>query len=173
MDTCGASDELVRRGLRTVRALPLLDLAGMSLEIDWNGQANGCYLEAAIYLSPETTDATPEDCRDWWKLCYIGGPPGKTGRAWSSVQLHGGERTIYTEGWPERRAGRALGRQRLSLRRTKDGFQVSENGLPLFSMPAADLPFAQAYVCVQVTSHSNYPLREVLFDDIRMGQISP
>lgn len=164
--TLGQSDLVVGRGLRTTRPLRLAAPCELSLELDWNEQVNGCYLEAGVYLCPAATDVGPEVCSDWWRVVYIGVPPGQKARIWSSLRLNGGERALYSEGWPDQRSGRNIGLQRISLRWDMDELRIVENDRLLFALPAASIPFREAYLYLQVKSHSNYPPRDLFFDNI-------
>ena len=46
--------------------------------------------------------------------------------------------------------------------------QVWENGKLLFEIREQALPFDRAYLYLQMSSHSNYPAREVFFDDLKV-----
>jgi len=41
----------------------------------------------------------------------------------------------------------------------------------LFEIEQQTLPFEQAYIYLQMSSHSNYPAREVFFDEVRVGTV--
>jgi hypothetical protein len=45
---------------------------------------------------------------------------------------------------------------------------VWENGAPVLSTPAKTLTFPHAYVYFQLTSHSNFPARELFIDQIEI-----
>ncbi|HUT18221.1 MAG TPA: hypothetical protein VM366_03600, partial [Anaerolineae bacterium] len=138
----------------------------LSLELDWNDQSNGCYLTAGIHLCPTATDTNPEDERDWLRLLYIGVPPGQNARAWVSKQVNGGETVLYDEGWPEQRTGRKIGRQDLNLRWADGVLSLRENGELLWSGAWEGFAERNAYLYLQLSSHSNYPAREVFFDNL-------
>lgn len=170
--TLGDSDPVVWRGLRSVRPLRLGQPCELSLDIDWNNQTNGCYLQCGLFLAPVASDVTPDYLPDWWSLAYVGVPPGRNGRAFSSVRQSGGERVLYSEGWPEQREGRKIGLQRLSIKWADDAVTIWENDSVLFSLPPSAVPFPEAYLYLQVKSHSNYSARDLYFDNItfRSGQ---
>ena len=162
----GDSDLVVWRGVRTARPLRLAVPCKLSFEVDWNEQVNGCYLEAGVYLSPIATEKAADACSDWWKVVYTGVPPGQHGRASSFLRISGGDRVLYDEGWPAKRSGRKIGRQRLVLEWDTERLRVLENDCLLFTVPVASIPFSEAYLYLQVKSHSNYPPRDIFFDNI-------
>ena len=156
-------------GLRT--AAPVVDLTkpvDVAFEIDWNNQANGCYLQARVLLCPTVTDATAEDEPDWLQFAYVGVPPGKNARA-VLVRRAAGRypRYLHTEGWPkEQRTGRAIGRQKIVLRLDQQNVAVLENGQCWWGPKPHGLAFRRAYLYIEIESHSNYPPREIFFGDI-------
>lgn len=159
-------------GIRSAQAV--LDLTRgpveLAAEIDWNNQANGCYLQAAIYLCPTATDTTPAAEPDWLKFEYVGVPPGKNARACLSRRKAGNLRLLHTEGWPQPdpkdRTGRPIGKQNVLLRLDRDTIQITENGAPLYGPAPHGCDFPRAYIYLQVLSHSNYPPRELFFGPI-------
>jgi len=167
--TIGTRDDTVKHlGVRT--ADPVVDLSKsveVAATIDWNGQANGCYLRASIFLCPtETLGAAPDE-KDWLKFEYVGVPPGKNGRAVLSRRTSGNLRHLYAEGWPaEQRKGRSIGKQQVVLRLDAANIEVIENGKTWWGPEPHGLSWQQAYLYLQMSSHSNYPPREVFFDAI-------
>lgn len=166
--TLGTDDKTVKfHGVRTALPVSLRQPFELSFTLDWNNQANGCYLTAGIFLCPTATDGNPADEKDWWKLEYIGVPPGKNGRAWGSTRRNGGERVLYDEGWPaKQRTGRKIGRQKVMVRWQNDELTVVENGETLWQTKWEGFGFPTAYLYLQMSSHSNYPAREVFFDGV-------
>ena len=74
---------------------------------------------------------------------------------------------LHTEGWPDlQRTGRKIGRQRLRLVLEEGAIRVFENEELLYDSQKKVLQFSSAYLYLQMSSHSNYPPREVFFDDI-------
>jgi len=171
--TIGTKDDTVKyHGVRTVRPLRLSQPLEISFELDWNNQRNGCYLTAGICLCPTATDGNPEAEKDWFKFQYIGVPPGQNARAWVSMRTHGGERILYDEGWPEKqRTGRRVGRQTVKIRWQGDTLSLLENDQVLWETPWPCFGFPQAYLYLQMSSHSNYPPREVFFDNISVAPL--
>jgi hypothetical protein len=170
MATIGTRDDTVKfHGVRSAQAFDISSGIAVSFELDWNDQANGSYLTAGMYLCPVATDGNPRDEENWLKLEYVGVPPGRNARALLATQQSGHLRHIYTEGWPdEQRTGRKIGRARARLVLEGPLLQVWENDELLFETEQQPLPFDQAYVYLQMSSHSNYPPRELFFDDVRV-----
>lgn len=170
-DTRGTRDDTVKfLGAGTVRAFPVTAGTRIAVTLDWNGQANGSYLSAALILSPEATRVNPLRGRRWLKVEYVGVPPGQTARLAVALSAGGRERTLYDEGWPEvDRAGRAIGIQELILVFQGASFEVWENGERLLAARDTPLGFDVAHVYLQLSSHSNYPPREIFFDELRVS----
>lgn len=169
--TLGADDKTVKfHGVRTAKPISLRQPFQLSFELDWNEQANGCYLTAGIFLCPTATDGNPGDEKDWWNFEYVGVPPGKNARAWVRVRRKGGQRILYDEGWPtKQRTGRKIGKQAVSIRWQDDRLTVVENGKELWRTDWREFGFSSAHLYLQMSSHSNYPPREVFFDDVSVG----
>jgi len=168
--TRGTDDRTVKRlGLVSRQRFPLAE-AEFCCDFDWNEQANGCYLTASVILCPSMTRENPEDEAQWFKFEYVGVPPGKNARA--AVWLKDGSRLrcAYDEGWPkEQRTGRKIGKQHIQLKLKDGGWEVHENSkLLCASGNDSKLPFKDACLYLQMTSHSNYPRREVYFDNVKV-----
>jgi len=172
--TIGTDDKTVKfQGVRSAQPLSLRQPFELSFELDWNNQANGCYLTAGVFLCPTATDGNPADEKDWWKLEYVGVPPGKNARAWVSARRTGGERVLYDEGWPaKQRTGRKIGVQQVTIRWQGDELTVVENGKPLWQTDWKGFGFPTAHLYLQMSSHSNYPPREVFFDEVTVARSS-
>jgi hypothetical protein len=85
------------------------------------------------------------------------------------MKREGRERWLYNEGWPrEQRTGRPLGVPHVEIH-VEDGFwKIVEDGRTLFdSGNKWPLPFREAHLYLQMTSHSNYPPRAIFFDNVR------
>lgn len=170
LDTIGTRDDTVKyHGIRVKQAFNLTEGLDISVELDWNKQANGCYMTAGFFLSPVATEENPGREKDWLKFEYIGVPPGQNARALLAVNLRGRTRQLHTEGWPaEQRAGRPIGEQKVRLVIRDGSLQVWENERKLYETTDLVLPWPQAYLYLQMSSHSNYRAREVFFDNIRV-----
>ena len=168
--TIGTDDKTVKfHGVRSAQPVSLRQPFELSFEVDWNNQANGCYLTTGIFLCPTATDGNPADEKDWWKLEYVGVPPGKNARAWVSARSKGGERVLYDEGWPtKQRTGRKIGKQAVTIRWQHDRLTIVENEKTLWETDWS-VTWPNAYLYLQMSSHSNYPAREVFFDEVAVA----
>jgi hypothetical protein len=167
--TIGTRDDTVKHlGVRTAKALvDISEPVEVVATIDWNNQANGCYLRATIFLCPTETLGTAADEKDWLKFEYVGVPPGKNGRAALSRRTSGNLRHLFTEGWPtEQRKGRPIGKQQVVLKLDATNIEIIENGKTWWGPKPHGLSWRQAYLYLQMSSHSNYPPREMFFDDV-------
>lgn len=169
--TVGTEDATVKfHGVRTRE--PLVDLseaASIDFELDWNNQANGCYMTAGLYVCPAAAE-NPREEPDWLRIQYIGVPPGENARCLVTLKVNGYERQLLTEDWPEKREGRKIGLQKVELVMDGSTLFVTENGADLLVCEDLAIPFQQAYLYLQHSSHSNYRLREVFFDNVRIRQ---
>jgi hypothetical protein len=171
MNTIGTQDDTVKCiGIRSSNKLSFHAPGEISLDLDWNNQSNGCYLTAAIYLCPTITKTNPEREEDWLRFEYIGVPPGRSARAVIAIKDKGTVKRLYTEGWPEERRGRHIGFQRIKITLGINGFTVLENGALLYHIDSMNLKFASIYLYLMMSSHSNYPFREIYFDNISVLQ---
>jgi len=167
--TIGTRDDTVKHlGLRTAeQVVDLTTPIEIAAEIDWNNQANGCYLQASLFLCPTATDKTAADEKDWLKFEYVGVPPGKNARACLSRRQAGNLRMLYTEGWPDKqKTGRLIGKQSVVLRLDAENISILENGKPLYGPEPHGCTFPRAYLYLEICSHSNYPPREIFFDNL-------
>lgn len=114
-------------------------------------------------------DLVRVECEAGADPAYVGVPPGRNARAWVSVRAHGGERVLYDEGWPEKqRTGRKIGRQAVKIRWQGDKLSLLESDRVLWETQWPRFGFPQAYLYLQMSSHSNYPAREVFFDHVQV-----
>jgi hypothetical protein len=174
-DTRGTADDTVKvLGVRSVQPIALEGRTRVAVTLDWNDQANGSYLTAGLVLSPHVTAGSPLATPDWLRIEYVGIPPGRNARMVVAVQARGQRRTLYTEGWPDaNRAGRPIGRQKVEVVVSARAFEVRENGRRVYGSPASTLSFDAAHLYVQMSSHSNFPAREVYVDGIEVGPDRP
>ena len=97
----------------------------------------------------------------------MGVPPGKNARFQVARKNSDNLRFLFTEGWPdEQRTGREIARQHVELIIDRNSLRVVENGEEVFYTEEHGLGFTQAYLYLQMSSHSNYPTREIYFDNI-------
>jgi len=167
MDTIGTSDDTVKfMGIRSVRPVIICDGKDVSFELDWNNQSNGCYLSAAFYLCPTATERNPEEEADWLKFEYIGVPPGYNARALIASKADGRVENLWTDDWPDQKTGRSIGNQHIQIIIEEGRITVLENGNMLYSSKGPVIEFSSAFLYLQMSSHSNYPFREIYFDTI-------
>jgi len=171
--TRGTDDKTVKfQGIRSVE--PVVDLSlptEVSFDVDWNNQANGCYLDAGMYLCPAAMDTHPRDHEEWFRMIYVGVPPGQRGRGAMDKYGRHGLRRVYTEGWPNKnRGGRPIGLQKVRMVFEPGKLTVYENGKLYFKTEEFELPFTKAYLYLQMKSHSNYPERTLYFDNVVVKQ---
>jgi len=166
-NTIGTRDDTVKfLGVRSIDRIDLAQGVEVSLDLDWNKQANGCYLTAAVYLCPTVTLANPRDEADWFKFEYVGVPPGKNARSVVAKKVNGRVQYLDRDGWPQNRQGRVIANQHIDILIDSHRLRVKENNQELYSIQSHELPFNQAYLYLQMSSHSNYPVREIYFDNI-------
>lgn len=170
--TRGTRDDTVKfLGMRSARTGRIFAGGRFGARLDWNGQANGSYLSGALILSPRATSENPLTGPDWFKVEYIGVPPGENARLLVACRSGGRERFLFTEGWPvERREGRRIGLQDIEVKPLDGGgVRVLENDRLIFETREPVLAFQSAYLYVQLSTHSNYPPRTLHFDRFRLS----
>ena len=171
-NTIGTKDDTVKfHGVRCLHIVNFSDEKGISFDLDWNNQSNGCYLTASVYLCPMATNGNPGEENDWLKLEYVGVPPGRNARGVIATRIDGKLKYLYTEGWPEQRTGRHIAYQRIEiiLDDKNKSLKIIENGKEIYSTQSHGLEFSSAYLYLQMSSHSNYPAREIYFDNVVIG----
>ncbi len=163
LDTMGQpAAPLAVRGMRSTRARARpLDLG---VTLDWNRQANGAYLKAAIYLSPHSTAGDPAALADWVRVSYVGVPPGARFRHEVAERRRGRLRFLDRAGWPGDRRGREPGAPRLRIRWAGTQLLLDEDGRRRSAVEARGWP--RVFVYLTLTGHSNYPRRVVYFSDV-------
>ena len=168
-NTLGTDDKTVKTvGVRSKAAFDFRTGKRFSVDIDWNAPHNPAYLTAAIYLCPTAAPGHPEDERDWFKFEYVGVPRDKTVRTVIARKRHGNRRWLDRGGWPKVRAGKVVEENRIEIWLDAADLVVYEAGVERFRLPQHDLDFTQAVVYLLMTSHSNYYLRQILFDDVEV-----
>ena len=169
--TIGTDDSTVKfHGVRTKE--PVIDLAegiAISFDLDWHNQANGCYMTAGIYICPTEAD-NPRTEEKWLRLQYVGVPPGKNARCLVSLKRNGREEKLLTENWPQDREGRQIGLQQIEIVLDANTLFVTENGETILQIADVGINFGEAFFYLQHSTHSNYPRREVFFDNVVVGQ---
>ena len=180
--TMGTDDKTVKyHGIRSLN--PIVNLqqpVEINFDLDWNKQANGCYLTAGVKICPTATTENPDDQSDCLAIEYIGVPPGENARLWIAVE-HAGyiKQIVYAEGWPtEQRVGRKIGLQHVRIVLTKDMIKLWEGDKLLCEGKfqssdkiATPLNWDNAYLYLQQSSHNNYRAREIYFDNVKVQPV--
>lgn len=166
-NTIGTRDDTVKfHGVRSVEKVNFSDGKEISFDLDWNNQSNGCYLTASLYLCPAVTNGNPREEKDWLKFEYVGVPPGLNARCVIATKSDGRVKYLYTEGWPEQRTGRHIAYQRIRITLDDKSLKIIENEKEIYCSQSHGLEFSSAYLYLQMSSHSNYPSREIYFDNV-------
>ena len=169
-NTIGTRDDTVKfHGVRSVEKVDFSDGKEISFDLDWNNQSNGCYLTASLYLYPTATSGNPGEENDWLKFEYVGVPPGRNARCVIATKSGGKVKYLYTEGWPEQRTGRRIAYQRIKIILDNESLKIIENGKEIYCLQSHELEFTSVYLYLQMCSHSNYPSREIYFDNVAIA----
>lgn len=142
-------------------------------ELDWNSQRNGSYLSAVIMLSPEVLE-NMDKMADLIALEYSGVPPGKNIKVVMSKKIRRSLKVLYKDSGPSDALGRGAGRDpgnesiffRIYI--DKENIQFSENKTDKISLSPHALNFTSGYFYIQMRSGTNYPDREIYFDNVRI-----
>lgn len=155
-------------GVRRCQEIYLVPGTRISVDINWNHQANGSGMTAGIVLAPEATSGNPLDQAEGLWVEYVGVPPGQNARRVIGAREDSDNIYLDTEGWPEsNREGRKIGIQKIQIEVGNDGaVRFFENGEMVCGAPAKTLAFKKGYLYLQMSSRSNYPHREIFFDGI-------
>lgn len=165
-DTIGTSPKTVKYcGVRCLHKIELDRKKTVTVNLDWNDQINGCYLTAAVYICPSITNGNVRQEQDWIRVEYTGVPPGKNVRCAISTKIDGRVKYLYTEGWPINRKGRKIDQVVIGITMEKGGLIITEDGRELCSSTEAS-KFAHGWLYLQISSQSNYPAREIYFDNV-------
>jgi hypothetical protein len=177
LETLGTDDRTVKvRGVSSQQAFTIGTApVRISTNVDWNGQANGCYLSAGMALVPEgyATDKDPRAAPEGVYFEWIGVPPGKRVRPYLVKRSKNAALELYTEGWPqpkrEDRVGRPASKAKISLEVAKDSVRLAEGEKELYK--GADGLSGRFKLVLFVTGHSNYPTRTVYFDSASVAEV--
>jgi len=167
--TIGTDDRTVKRlGVVHPRPFDLTQPLTITVDLDWNRQVNGSYLSWQRLLSPTFTTANPEESPDWLAFNLVGVPPGQTARPELLRKNYGNLQEVDRFGWPGIRPGREMGRERVTLALTGRALRLALNGKELTAKEDAGFRFDKAYLYLQMTTHSNYPRRELFVDRVEV-----
>ena len=174
-NTLYTSTPLKYLGVRTKEAIDLTKPKDIICEIDWNEQKNGSYLAAAIYLCPRKSN-NPRKESDWFVFEYTGVPPGRNLRTNVRISTGGSIKNLYEDWGPRDENNRPLGRpagntpHKVRIAVSKERIRVMENGVELLSSTNHQFNVDQLYVYLQMSTGTNYPSREIYFDNFLVTQ---
>jgi hypothetical protein len=173
-NTIGTSDPLKFLGARSRNEFDFSNGSAVSFDLDWNDQSNGCYLTASLYLCPVISD-NPKDEDNWLKFEYTGVPPGRNVRTNIWQKVDGVTKELLTDWGPRDEQDRPIGRlleagsQRVELLLEENSLRVFENSKEILQLSDYELGFTTSYIYLQMSSGTNYPSREVYFDNITVA----
>ena len=176
--TTGTSDN--QKYLGVVHLTPFDFSHGVEIAFDlyWNDQMNGSYLTAALYVSPVKA-ANPRDTGDWLRFEYAGVPPGRNLRTDVRARSGGVTRKLYEDWGLYDVTGTPLGQpigqvsHRIRILLDVAQVQVFEDGRELLAASPHNLDFTTGYLYLQMSSGTNYPLRQIFFDDVVVRGFGP
>ena len=174
--TIDTTDPLKYLGVRSIDTIDFEAPSVLSFDLDWNNQANGSYLTASVYLCP-TVSNNPKEEDNWVKFEYIGVPPGKNVRINIWAKEDGMVRTLHTDWGPRDKADRPIGltlgtsSHHISMYLDTENLRVLQDDTEIFPASAHNLIFNIAYIYLQMSSGTNYPPREVYFDNIMVERV--
>lgn len=170
-NTIGTSDPLKYLGVKSRHTVNFTTAKEILFDLDWNKQTNGSYLTASFYLCPSKSD-NPKEENDWLKFEYVGVPPGRNVRINILAKVDGVVYPLHIDWGPRDDNGRPLGRplglssHRISLFLDKSCVRVVQDDEEIFPLSKHNLNFTTAYIYLQMSSGTNYPSREIYFDNI-------
>ena len=175
-NTIGTSDPLKYLGVRSKNEVALSTEVSVSFDLDWNNQANGCYLTAALYLCP-TISGNPRNESNWLKFEYVGVPPGRNVRINIWEKVDDAINPLHTDWGPSDDQGRPVGKalgldsHKVEILLKKGSLRVFQDSEQIYHLPEYDLNFDTSYIYLQMSSGTNYPSREVYFDNVFVQEI--
>ena len=171
LDTLGTDDATVKAvGVRTARPIDVAAGARITATFDWGAQENTSYLAAGIFLSPEARENARE-AEDWIAVQLVGVPPGQTARPLVTARSRGRMIELAAFGWPIEKPSRPLGRETIGIEIRGTSLRVDFGGKEVFATAESPVLLERAWLYLHFHGHSNYPLREIAFDDITVAQL--
>jgi hypothetical protein len=170
-NTIGTSDPVKSLGVMNKTLIDFSQGVMISFDLDWNNQRNGCYLTASMYLCPAKSK-NPKKEKDWVKFEYVGVPPGQNVRTNIWANISGALKQLYTDWGPRDPDGRPQGipkghiNHNIRILLDVSNIQIFEDGNELYPLSPHNLNFTTAYLYLQMSSGTNYPSREVYFDNL-------
>jgi len=169
--TIGTSDPLKFLGVRSKDMVDFGTGKAITFDLDWNNQANGCYLTASLYLCP-TVSENPKRDSNWVKFEYVGVPPGRNVRINIWEKVDDAVHPLHTDWGPRDDQGKPLGyplglnSHSISMFIDQGSLRVLQDDEEIYPLSEHSLNFSKAYLYLQMSSGTNYPSREVYFDNV-------
>lgn len=170
-NTLGTSDPLKYVGIRSKNPIDFTSGKDILFDLDWNNQANGCYLTASFYLCPVVSN-NPRAEDNWLKFEYAGVPPGRNVRINIWEKVEGIVNPLFTDQGAQDDQGRPRGMplgnasHTIGILLDTDSLHVMQDDAGLLPLSQHNLNFTTGYMYLQMSSGTNYPSREVYFDNI-------
>jgi len=169
--TTGTPSPVKVLGVRNRTAVDFRRGMTISCDIDWNSQKNGSYLTASVCICPTIAD-NPKREPNWLAFELIGVPPGRNVRAGLWSRVNGSLKQLF-EDWGDRDAqGRPLGKPAGGRARTirivmdDTSVQLFEDGNRVLPIAEHHLNFTEGYLYLQMSTGTNFPSREIYFDNL-------
>ncbi len=156
-------------GVAHPKPLDLSTPVRIAVDFDWGDQTNGSYLTLGLFLSPEWTTGAVTRTMDWLGFRLVGVPPGKQVRQEIMRRNYGNLQEVERFGWPDKKDFARLGRVRLELELDGRRLVARMDGAEIFRTEDAGIRFDKAYLYVEASSHSNYPVRNLYVDEIEIA----
>ena len=176
-NTMGTSNPLKYLGVRGKDIIDFSDGKNITFDLDWNNQFNGCYLTASLYLSPDDNN-NPKNGENWLKFEYVGVPPGKNVRINVWEKVNGLVHELHTDWGPHDANGRPIGlplgltSHKIALTIDPENLNITQDGEEIHPLSEHQVNFTKAYLYLQISSGTNYPSREIYFDNIMVQMAS-
>ena len=174
-NTLETSDPVKYLGVRSIGKVDFSEPKEISFDLDWNNQQNSCYLTAGLYICPVESE-NPNKEKDWIKFEWVGVPPGKNIRTNVWAKINGALKQLYTDWGPRNENGRPQGwpvkpgNHRIKLLLDSKDIRVWADSKQL-CYALHSLNFISGYLYLQMSSGTNYPAREVHFDNIIVTKV--
>jgi hypothetical protein len=176
-NTIATSTPLKFLGVRSKNTIDVGEGITLTFDLDWNNQTNGSYLTAALYFCPAISN-NPKEEDNWLKFEYVGVPPGRNVRINIWEKADDVVRPLQTDWGPRDEQDRPLGlplgltSHKINIHLDQDSLRVVQDSEEIYPLSRHNLNFTEAYVYLQMSTGTNYPSRELYFDNI-MVQESP
>jgi hypothetical protein len=161
-----AGDEVHAVLARTKRAIPVGAGLRFRARLDARPPENGSYRSAGLLVTADQAPSRALDAlRPAVRIEVVGVPPGNAARLSGSVLDDlPRSRSLFEDGWPARREGRAIEKVTLAIEVRRDSLVLFEDGREVGRAPRGFS--GEVFVVLYATSHANYPARPVVFEEV-------